>query len=96
MIRRGPGTETEKALFPFIFLRNGTSIKTSRERNQLVLLAFFEEVGAAVYVCASHKTVLSTRRHPPQPVSALILRPRDTSSVATKLGHRQQRCRQQQ
>ena len=30
-IHRGAGTETEKALFPFKFLRNGTSIYTSRK-----------------------------------------------------------------
>ena len=42
-------------------------------------------------VCCLHKTVLSTRRRPAHPVSALILRPRDTSSVVTKLRHRQLR-----
>ena len=84
-IHRGAGTEAEKSLLPFTFLRNGTSIYTSRkEGTNWCSWAFFEEVGAAVYVCASHKTVLSTR-HPAQPVSALILRPRDTSSVVTKL-----------
>ena len=29
--RRGAGTETVKALFPLLFLRNGTSIYTSRK-----------------------------------------------------------------
>ena len=32
-------------------------------------------------VCTSHKTVLSTRRHPAHPVSALILHPREIQAL---------------
>ena len=46
-------------------------------------------------VCCLHKTVLSTRRRPAHPVSALILHPRDTRSVVTKPRHRQLRCTRQ-
>ena len=41
----------------------------------------------AICVCSSDETVLSTRRHPAQPVSVLILHPRDIDarSVVTEL-----------
>ena len=56
------------------------------------------EVTASVCVCSSYETVLSTRRQPAHPESALILNPteRDTSSVVTKLRLRQLRCKPQQ
>ena len=41
VIRKGAGTETDEALFPFTFLRNGTPIYTSRKKELTGALCVF-------------------------------------------------------
>ena len=51
VIHRGPGTETEKALFPFIFLRKDTSIYTSRKKELTGALGVFWKRCCCICVC---------------------------------------------
>ena len=92
VIRRGAGTDTEKALFPFIFLRNGTSIYTSRKKELSGALGTFWRgcicacftLNCFFYSSTSNTSVRAD------------FRPTYSSSMVTKLRHRQRRCRQQQ